>query len=325
LSLRISGVMCTYNGARFLRVQLESIASQTKLPDELIVCDDCSTDNTVEIINAFAQHAPFPLRLEINERTLGATKNFEKAIELCSGEIISLADQDDVWHPQKLECIADLFLRSQETIAVFSDAELIDPESRSVQGRLWDSFFFARNEQKHFANGHALDVLLKHPVVTGATMAFRERFRGLVLPIPVNHVHDYWISILLAACGHIRPIPDALIKYRLHGGQQCGAGAGRLTLMGQAEIARRTGRQWYLAEAERFRQICERLHARNTEFPCRQAAIKLLAEKIVHRSARANLPQSRFLRFPTVLGQVVNRGYWHYSEGWKSIAKDIFL
>ena len=94
---RLSIAMCTYNGARFLSEQLESIAVQTRLPDELIVCDDRSTDGSVEIIRNFALHAPFEIRLEINTNNLGSTKNFEKAIGLCKGEIIALADQDDVF------------------------------------------------------------------------------------------------------------------------------------------------------------------------------------------------------------------------------------
>src|SRR5258708_3955131 len=101
---RISVAMCSYNGARFLREQLESIATQTRLPDELIIFDDRSTDETIEIIDAFVKHARFPVRVEISESTRGATKNFEKAIALCQHEIITLADQDDVWHPNKLEC-----------------------------------------------------------------------------------------------------------------------------------------------------------------------------------------------------------------------------
>src|SRR5258708_37621369 len=102
----LSVAMCTYNGARFLPEQLESIAAQTKLPDELVVCDDRSTDGSVEIIRSFAQRAPFEIRLDINANNLGSTKNFEKAIGLCQGEIIALADQDDVWCPQKLSRIA---------------------------------------------------------------------------------------------------------------------------------------------------------------------------------------------------------------------------
>src|SRR6266436_7212118 len=99
---RISVAMCTYNGARFLPRQLESIATQTRLPDELVVCDDGSSDESVAIVRWFANSAPFTVRLEINERNLGSTKNFGKAIGLCEGDIIALADQDDVWKPLKL-------------------------------------------------------------------------------------------------------------------------------------------------------------------------------------------------------------------------------
>src|SRR5882724_11959920 len=94
---RISVAMCTYNGAGFLSEQLESIAAQTRLPDELVICDDRSTDESVEIVRNFARHTPFSVRLEMNEENLGSTKNFEKSIGLCQGEIIALADQDDVW------------------------------------------------------------------------------------------------------------------------------------------------------------------------------------------------------------------------------------
>jgi glycosyltransferase involved in cell wall biosynthesis len=323
--LRISVAMCTYNGARFLSEQLDSIAAQTRPPDEIVVCDDGSSDESADVVKAFAHRAPFAVRLEVNAKNLGSTKNFEKAIGLCQGEIIALADQDDVWHPRKLERIADIFLRSQETVAVFSDAGMIDQESRSLEGRLWNSFFFFRKDQKRFVNGQALNVLLKHPVVTGATMAFRERFRGLLLPIPANLVHDYWSSILLAACGDFQAISDALIQYRQHAGQQIGSGPGRLTLLERIERARKNSRQCFLAEAEGLRQICERLNARAAQFPYKEAATKLLSEKIAHRSARAKLPRSRFLRVPVVLREVANRGYWRYSEGWKSVANDAFL
>src|SRR5947208_14214106 len=98
----ISVAMCTYNGERFLKEQLESLAAQTRQPDELVVCDDRSTDSTPHIVEAFARAAPFPVRLEVNDRCLGSTKNFEHAILRCTGALIALSDQDDVWHPEKL-------------------------------------------------------------------------------------------------------------------------------------------------------------------------------------------------------------------------------
>src|SRR6266481_8759069 len=145
--LPISVAMCTYNGGRFLAEQLESIAVQTRLPDELVVCDDRSTDESVEIVRNFARHAPFPVQLEINEENLGSTKNFEKAISLCQGEIVALADQDDVWYRHKLDWIEKAFARSSAPVAAFSDADLIDNDSRSLDARLWSSFSFGVREQ----------------------------------------------------------------------------------------------------------------------------------------------------------------------------------
>src|SRR3984893_11664406 len=163
--MRISAAMCTYNGARFLPDQLESIAAQTRLPDELIICDDRSTDGSVDIIRSFAHHAPFPIRLVFNATNLGSTKNFEKAIGLCEGEIIALEDQDDVWRPEKLGCIAGVLERDERIGAVFSDAELIDQDSRPLGQTLWSSFFFNSREQDKFERGHGLNVLLQHPMV----------------------------------------------------------------------------------------------------------------------------------------------------------------
>src|SRR4051794_15860948 len=95
-----SVAMCTYNGARFIGAQLASVAAQTRTPDELIVCDDRSTDETVAIVQKFADSAPFRVRLHVNEENLGSTKNFERAVSLCEGDLIALCDQDDVWLPE---------------------------------------------------------------------------------------------------------------------------------------------------------------------------------------------------------------------------------
>src|SRR3712207_5989304 len=101
--MSLSVALCTYDGARYLPEQLESLARQRRLPDELVVCDDGSADDTVDVVRRFADRAPFAVRLSLNPQNLGFVKNFEQAIRLCRGDLIALADQDDVWHPQKLE------------------------------------------------------------------------------------------------------------------------------------------------------------------------------------------------------------------------------
>src|SRR5258707_813052 len=120
---------------------------QKGLPDELVICDDCSTDNSADISREFAARADFPVSVIVNDSRLGSTKNFEKAISLCRFEIITLCDQDDIWHPQKLDRIADVFHQDEHMGAVFSDAELIDENSESLAGTLWSSGQFNLRKQ----------------------------------------------------------------------------------------------------------------------------------------------------------------------------------
>src|SRR5919199_6162917 len=120
---RVSVAMCTYNGERYLQEQLDSIAAQTCLPDELVVCDDRSSDRTLEIIQIFKSKVSFPVHLHINPENLGTIKNFEKAISLCTGDIIVLSDQDDVWKPHKVETILQAFAKNTKAGYVFSNAD----------------------------------------------------------------------------------------------------------------------------------------------------------------------------------------------------------
>jgi glycosyltransferase involved in cell wall biosynthesis len=321
---RISVAMCTYNGARFLPEQLESITAQTRLPDELVICDDRSTDESVEIIKAFLDHVPFAVRLEINDSNLGSTKNFEKAIGLCQGEIIALADQDDVWRPEKLELIEQAFQRWPNVTTVFTDAELIDEHSNLLNCTLWDSFPFTRREQSRFASGHALEVLLKHLTVTGATMAFREKYRSLVLPFPSNQIHDSWISFLLASVSEIALIKRPTIRYRHHARQQCGLRQ-RETFTEQVVSSTRTDPRSYLPELNQLEQVCERLTERAVVFPCHKNALRLIREKIRHRQFRAAPPRSKISCLLIVFRELVTLRYWRYSKGIRSAAKDLLV
>ena len=121
--------MCTYNGAQFLQKQLDTFASQTYPPYELIVCDDGSTDATLALTESFARKVPFPVRIFKNERNLGSTRNFEKAIGICDGDLVALSDQDDEWYPDKLARMHRLFEELPEALAAFSNADIIDDDS----------------------------------------------------------------------------------------------------------------------------------------------------------------------------------------------------
>jgi glycosyltransferase involved in cell wall biosynthesis len=224
--MKLSIAMCTHNGAAYLHEQLESLAAQTHLPDELIICDDRSSDGlTLKIIDEFARRAAFPVRFFVNEKNLGSKKNFEKAIRLCSEEVICLCDQDDFWLPNKLSRIEQAFISSPDAGLVFSDAEVVDEELQPMGASLWELGGFGPEKQESFRREGAFHSLLRGNVVTGTTMAFRSRFRDVVLSIPETAVlqHDGWIALTVSAVSDFVLIEEPLIKYRQHATQQIGA------------------------------------------------------------------------------------------------------
>jgi glycosyltransferase involved in cell wall biosynthesis len=321
--LIISVAMCTLNGSRFLQAQLDSIATQNRLPDELIVCDDGSSDGTFKQIEAFAAQAAFPVRWSVNERRLGSTKNFEGAIERCRGEIVILADQDDVWYPNKVDSIENAFLESDSTVATFSDADLINADSQLLGLRLWSTLGFTRSQQRQFDQGKNLDVLAKHPVITGATMAFRKELFPLLTPIPADDIHDRWMSFLLAACGRIRLIRQPLMQYRRHEHQQIGPGPH--DFQAKMKTARSRGAEFYTSEIARYSQLLDYIRMHQCKFLLAQEAMKKLTTKLRHLKHRACLPHSKVARIPGLLTETINGRYWRYSGGWKSLAKDLVV
>jgi glycosyltransferase involved in cell wall biosynthesis len=188
--MKISIALCTYNGEKYLSDQLSSYLKQDRLPDELVICDDRSTDHTIEIVEQFAAKAPFPVHLHVNETNLGSTKNFEKAFQLCQGEIIVPSDQDDVWHPDKLKQMESALNHNPHVGLVFTDANVVDTNLNPLGYTLWQSIKLTPPKQRLVSEGKALSVLMKHNVVTGAAMAFRAQYRSLFMPIPTEWVHD---------------------------------------------------------------------------------------------------------------------------------------
>ena len=218
---RISVAMCTRNGAQYLGTQLRSIANQTLHPSEVVVCDDGSEDGTLSRAKEFARSAPFPVRVYSNAVALGPAKNFEKAITLCDGEIIILADQDDEWMSEKVERFSNVFEQNPEAIYAFSNAEFIDECGRSLKTTLWDAVGL-KGSLWRFNGDRQLEILLKHNIITGAAMAFRASFRETFLPIADGWMHDYWIVLLASLFSSGIPVPECLFRYRQHQAQVCG-------------------------------------------------------------------------------------------------------
>src|SRR6202789_3618532 len=185
---RISVALCTYNGERFLPQQLASIAKQTRPPDELVVCDDRSTDRTVALLQEFAASSPYPVRIFENEHNLGYAANFERAIRLCEGNLIALSDQDDIWYPIRLERSEQEFAAHPEAGLVFSDGDIINDHDQLAGMRLWPHFGFVGEAKERLLAGDRT-VLVKNRFVTGATVMFRSRLREGSLPIGPGWIH----------------------------------------------------------------------------------------------------------------------------------------
>ena len=134
--------MATYNGEQFIAEQLESIARQSRLPDELVVSDDGSSDSTVEIVRQFASRAPFDVVVLRNQEHIanpepwfrGYTDNFFRAMRACTGDLIALCDQDDVWHADKLMKSARPLQLDQDVSLVIHSSRVVDEEPTPDMG-----------------------------------------------------------------------------------------------------------------------------------------------------------------------------------------------
>lgn len=266
----VSVALCTLNGARWIEQLLGSIASQQLLPDEVVVQDDCSDDDTILLIEKFAKQAPFEVRLEVNQHRLGSTANFAAALTRCHGRFIALADQDDIWYPTKLRRLIDELELDPTVTMVFSDADLIGPEGQPLGERLWDTRLVGRTLRKRAVVPEEL--FARRALTTGCTMAVRRRAVAASLPFPealenkaAPMRHDRWLSLIAASVGTVRALPESLLGFRVHPDQETGVLVG-------AQLSRALGRattavlaspvefsnQTHLARADQLEAAAER-------------------------------------------------------------------
>lgn len=323
--MKLSVAMCTYNGADFLSDQLQSIIAQSRPPDEIVVCDDGSTDETSAMLKVFAANPTVPVSLHFNEQNLGSVKNFEKAISLSSGDVIVLSDQDDVWRPDKLQLIEKAFHRAPQAGLVFSDAEIVDESLQPLDRRMWNDIGFNAHRRKLVRSGRALEVLITGWTVTGATMAFRSDFVKLSLPVPgaIAMIHDGWIALTIAAVADVVMIEEPLIKYRQHGQQQIGAPVRQPDSGAGPNVLEMFRRQNSTADLRKILLALEERLLTNSALYDTRKALSFVGDYSFHLNVRANLPQNRLNRLPRILRELLTRRYHEYANGFKSAAKDL--
>jgi glycosyltransferase involved in cell wall biosynthesis len=319
--MRLSVAMCTYNGAAFISEQLRSILSQERPPDEMVVCDDGSDDDTASLLRAISDQAPFPLRVFSNERRLGPAKNFERAILHCDGDIIVLSDQDDIWRPEKLKKLEAAFESNPDATYAFSDGDMVNESGEMLGQTIW-SAVDPDGKLLRSSGANQLRLLLKQNLIPGASMAFRKSFRDVIFPIPIGWMHDYWIALLGSTLSRGLPIPDRLLMYRRHAAQTCGW---RKSTFGQAvreSIA--TSDQTLVERLEQFREILRRIAFLNSSVQCSKEHLDLLMQKEAHLLKRAQLRSAGgLLRVAAVFAEAATGRYQRFSNSWLSIARDL--
>lgn len=321
---RISVAMCTYNGGEFLAEQLQSIMSQTRPADELVICDDGSTDETLDIVARHADTMKVAVKVKRNSRRLGPSANFEQAMSLCRGEIVVLSDQDDVWRSDKLRVLSEVLEANPNAGYAFSDAAVIDEKGRLIHRSLWEHVGFDLRKRAAFSRGPAGQVwaLLRGNVVTGATMAVTGQMRRKLSPTPGLWVHDEWMAFSSSVIG-IRgaPVEEPLIRYRQHRRQAIGVRRlGIVTaiwraLVDEPRMYEAWLRKWRAAEGL----------LRGTAGLDREAWA-LLEKKVDHVALRTQLSrQPRHRRWAAIAEEIARGGYHACSDGWWAAIKDCLI
>ena len=320
--VRVSVVVCTYNGERYLRDQLQSILDQTRPPDEVIISDDGSTDSTLDIIEEFASSTggrkPSGWRVETRTKPLGVSGNFASALTRARGKIIALADQDDVWEPDRLE--KGLAQFHDGVLLVHSDAMLIDA-SGHPSGTLMSALRLTSRERRNLLGGRALDALLRRNVVTGATTIIRSSLLEHALPIPEGWVHDEWLALVAAVQGGVVFQENPLIRYRQHGNNEIGASK---TNYDEATRRLREKRSEFFARKRRRNHGIAVLLEEQPSW-LGSAAYSSLTAKVEFDQWRSTLPSPRVRRLVPVLRRWFVGDYGRYARGYVDVIRDIAL
>lgn len=318
---RLSVAMATFNGGKYIEEQLWSIAAQSLKPDELVITDDGSTDETIEIIQDFERQAPFEVLLVCNENNLGYAKNFDKAVGLCSGHIIFLSDQDDFWLQEKLERVQSEFRANPEIQIVINDAQIVD-------GDLGTTGLTKLGQTRSLG-------LNSRAFVTGCCSAFRAEFRDIFLPVPTEiFVHDTWLHALGDFLEVRSVLEEPLQLFRRHDANTSSALSSALTPVGRNDLFRayseRSSRDSTELILRKIHLLRERLLERSDKmsWECEYEFTKALTrldcwQEAAHKRLHI-LSRKRIARIIPA-AKMYLRGQYAEFSGWRSLGKDIVM
>ena len=322
----ISVALCTHNGARFLGEQIRSICSQTHLPGEIVLSDDASSDDSVAVAREAVEACrssrsglSLELRVLENRPALRVTKNFEQAVLACRGELIALSDQDDIWHPGRLQRMAAEFERRPDLTLLHSDARLVDDQGCEMSQTLFHALEVQPFELTNIHQGRAFDMLMRRNLVTGATTVFRRELLARAAPFPAEWLHDEWLGAIAAATGRIDALEQCLIDYRQHASNE--VGARRNTFAQNVRKAFEPRGTKHEERARKVELLLERLLQLGAPVPSQ--ALVTVRGKLEHQRFRARLPRSRAGRALPIAREALSGRYERFGRGWRAVISDL--
>ena len=319
----ISVALATYNGSSYIEQQIESILHQTKSVDEIVICDDCSTDDTISILQSYQQKYPNLFKIMQNEKQLGCAKNFEKAISNANGDIIFIADQDDVWNEDKVEKMMDL-LSSSNAKGCFSDSSIVDGNLLSlgtshlqIRGFSKDTF----DSSKIKLRKYLFPLFLKRVPPAAHDMAITADAKSIILPFPdLRNCHDTWIGLCLVALDGWSFTNEELTLFRQHNNNASNSGkiAGIFSKIEQAKSSIKNNT--FAWNAQLYKELIVRFNGK-----CDNETLEELNDRMQHSLVRSNMQCNVIKRLPLILREISNKRYFKYGRGWVNVLQDMFF
>ena len=207
----ISVVLCTFNGGEFVEEQLDTILSQTRVPDEVLVFDDGSSDGTQETVRLWSARDP-RIQFHQNPKRLGYARNFEQGLLNARGDYIFLSDQDDRWHPERIERMISAV---GQNWLLYCDAQILSSSTSGSKSLFASSFRTAR-----FGKRREPREVLRQPGVKGCQMLVSRALVHRAMPAPPLALerwgHDHWLAVHAFASGRADALDRVLMDHRIH-------------------------------------------------------------------------------------------------------------
>lgn len=317
--MKISIVVTTYNGDKYIEEQIDSFLSQTLSPDEIIITDDCSSDKTMQIIEKYKKNYSDKIKIFQNQYNLGFTKNFQEGIKKSSGDIIFLSDQDDVWYKNKIETIIKKFNNNPDINLIIHDADLVDENLKKTN--------LSAISQVKLGFGNT-DIL-----ITGALTSFKRNLIKYFLPFPKKLVgHDGFIHFVSKNLGSRMVINDKLQVIRRHTNNTSDWVASSLKKINKFDVfkqqflsKRAKNYDDKLEQVNHMINIIDKLKSEKHNFSKETLLLslnKLKSQRVAIRK-RNLLEKKNFFERKFIAFELLIKNQYKYFNGYKSFIRDI--